>query len=230
MKFWKSLTYLSLLSVFVLSACSGSTPTEEPAMEQAPTATEAMMDKPTEAAMMDKPTDEAMMDKPTDEVMMDKPTDEAMMEMPAWFSIPLTDVRSGDSYTIADFKGKVILVENMAVWCSNCLKQQNQVLELHQLLGENDDLVSLGLGIDPNEDAQKLRGYIDSKGFDWMYSVAPAELSREISNLYGAQFLNPPSAPMLIIDRHGNVHPLPFGIKSAAELQKALEPFMNEEM
>lgn len=229
MKFWKSLIPLTLLSVFILSACSNGTPTKEPAMEQKPTE-EAMMDKPTEEAMMDKPTEEAMMDKPTEEAMMDEPTEEVMMEMPGWFSIPLTDVRSGNSFTIADFKGKVILVENMAVWCSNCLKQQNQVLELHKLLGENKDLVSLGLGIDPNEDAQKLKDYIDGKGFDWMYSVAPAELNREISNLYGAQFLNPPSAPMLIIDRHGNVHPLPFGIKSAADLQKALEPFLNEGM
>jgi hypothetical protein len=35
---------------------------------------------------------------------------------------------------------------------------------------------------------------------------------------------------MFIIDRHGMVHPLPFGVKSAADLQKALEPFLNEAM
>lgn len=228
MRFWKSLIFLSLMSGLILSACSDGMNTEEAMMDKPTEA--AMTDKPTEEAMMDKPTEEAMMENPTEEVMMDKPAEEAMMEMPGWFSIPLTDVRSGNSFTIADYKGKVILVENMAVWCSNCLKQQNQVLELHKLLGENEALVSLGLGIDPNEDAQKLKDYVDSKGFDWMYSVAPAEISREISNLYGAQFLNPPSAPMLIIDRHGNVHPLPFGIKSAADLQKALEPFLKEGM
>jgi hypothetical protein len=35
---------------------------------------------------------------------------------------------------------------------------------------------------------------------------------------------------MLIIDRHGEAHLLPFGIKDAAELMKALEPFLSEEM
>ena len=67
-------------------------------------------------------------------------------------------------------------------------------------------------------------------GFDWTYTVASQEVAREIGNLYGAQFLNPPSAPMLIIDRHGAAHPLPFGVKSAADLQKALEPFLNDAM
>ena len=56
------------------------------------------------------------------------------------------------------------------------------------------------------------------------------DVARENGNLYGQQFLNPPSAPMFIIDRHGEVHPLPFGVKSAADLQKALEPFLNEAM
>jgi hypothetical protein len=55
-------------------------------------------------------------------------------------------------------------------------------------------------------------------------------VAREIAALYGDQFLNPPSTPMLIIDRRGQVHPLPFGIKSAADLRQALEPFLNEVM
>ena len=79
-----------------------------------------------------------------------------------------------------------------------------------------DDFVSLGLDIDSNEDAAKLQGFVEKNGFDWMYAVAPTEVAREYSSFYGAQFLNPPSTPMLIIDRHGEAHPLPFGIKSAA--------------
>lgn len=75
-----------------------------------------------------------------------------------------------------------------------------------------------------------LKQYIEEKGFDWRYAVAPVEFSREIGQLYGAQLLNPPSAPMLIIDRKGNVHLLPFGVKSAEDLIQALEPFLNEAM
>jgi hypothetical protein len=32
---------------------------------------------------------------------------------------------------------------------------------------------------------------------------------------------------MFIIDAQGEVHPLPFGVKSAQELQESLEPFLS---
>ncbi len=240
-----------LLSVFVLvvAACGRSAPTEELMMD-APTATsEAMMDEPEDmmasptTEMMDEPED--MMGTPTAEAMMDEPEDEmmetatpeammgddsSMMEAPAWFSASLTDARSGQSFTINDFKGKIVLVETMAVWCTTCFRQQQEIMALHAALGEQMDFVSLSLDIDPNEDAATLAGYLDRNSFDWTYAVAPAEVSREIGQLYGDLFLNPPSAPMFIIDRNGEVHPLPFGVKSADDLQKALEPYLNDGM
>ena len=35
---------------------------------------------------------------------------------------------------------------------------------------------------------------------------------------------------MLVIDRKGEAHPLPFGIKSADELLKFIQPFLDEAM
>jgi thiol-disulfide isomerase/thioredoxin len=192
-------------------------------------ADEVMIDeKPADDAMMkDMPADDEMMDeKPADEVMMDEP----MVELPAWFSASLTDVNSGQPFSIADYQGKVVLVETLAVWCSNCMRQQREVLALHEALGERDDFVSVGLDIDLNESADQLRNHAQRNGFDWVYAVATADVAREISDLYGVNFLNPPSTPMLIIDRHGQAHPLPFGIKRAADLQAALEPFLSEGM
>jgi hypothetical protein len=215
-----------LLFVFVLAACGGTTPD---AMDKPE---DAMMDKPTEEAMMDKPTEEAMMphDTPTPEAMMEKPAEEVMMESPAWYSVSLTDVNTGEAFTINDLKGKVVLVETMAVWCSNCLKQQTQVKALHASLGERDDFVSIGFDIDPNEDADQLKTFTGTNGFDWTYTISPVDVSAEFASLYGGQFLNPPSTPMLIIDRHGVAHPLPFGIKSADDLMKALQPYLDETM
>ena len=175
------------------------------------------------------PADDGMMNEDTamtEEAMMD----DAMMETPAWFEISLTNVRSNEAFTIEDLHGKVVLVETMAVWCSNCLKQQGQVQALHTLLGERDDFVSIGLAIDPNEDAAKLLGFVEEQGFNWVYAVSPADVSRDLASLYGDQFLNPPSTPMLVIDRHGNVHPLPFGIKSADDLLNAIQPYLDEGM
>jgi cytochrome oxidase Cu insertion factor (SCO1/SenC/PrrC family) len=178
--------------------------------------------------------DEAMMDDEMGEDAMMAETDDTMMEdammFPGWLTSELVEARSGESFEIADYQGKVVLVETLAMWCSNCLKQQEQVAALHDLLGQRDDFISLGLDIDPNEDSAALMRYIEERGFGWQYAIAPAEVAREIGQLYGDQFLNPPSTPMLIIDRDGQVHPLPFGIKDAGSLLEALKPYLEAGM
>ena len=203
---------------------------------------EAMMDDKSDEMMSDNMTDDSdQMGDHSDDTMMDD-NEDAMMEenddsmsddammVPNWLTASFTDVNSGQTFSISDFKDKVVLVETMAIWCSNCFQQQGQVKTLHNLLGERDDFVSLGVDIDPNENAEALQVYTNQNSFDWLYIVAPTEVSREIGQLYGDQFLNPPSTPMLIIDRNGEVHLLPFGIKSAESLLEALQPFLDAEM
>jgi hypothetical protein len=244
-------SFLLILAV-LLSACAGGAAqtetmveTQDPAMmEEKPDegmmeaeathepmmdATEEPMMDATEEPMMDA-TEEPMMEDESSEMSDDMASGEDMMDVPDWFNVELQNVNSGEAFTVQDLHGKVVLVETMAVWCTNCLQQQRQVSALHELLGERDDFVSLGLDIDPNENADDLKGFVDQNGFDWHYAVAPAEVSRELSNNYGAQFINPPSTPMLIVDRQGEVHPLPFGIKDAQTLLEALEPFLAESM
>ena len=157
-------------------------------------------------------------------------TDEPVAETATWLDLELTDAETGDTFTLASLEGQIVAIEPMAIWCSNCLRQQKEVKALHEALGERDDLVTVVLDIDPNENAQNLKTYSKKNGFDWTYAVAPREVAREIGQIYGDQFLNPPSTPMLIIDRHGEAHPLPFGVKGAEELQEALAPFLSEGM
>ena len=209
---------LVLLLSFLLAACGGAaTP-------------EVMIEKPEEPVAepaldtMDKPAEQAMASTP--EAALERPDD--TLASPAWFGAALADARTRQTFSINDFAGKVVLVETMAIWCSNCLQQQTQVKALHELLGSRDDFVGVGLDIDPNENVDALKGYVEKKGFDWYYAVSPVDVSREIASLYGDQFLNPPSTPIVVIDRHGAAHPLPFGIKSADDLLQAVQPFLDE--
>jgi cytochrome oxidase Cu insertion factor (SCO1/SenC/PrrC family) len=162
---------------------------------------------------------------------MEKPTEEAMMDAPNWFGAAFKDVRGGESFTINDFKGKVVLVETMAVWCTTCYQQQTQIRAFYESLGMRDDFIIVSLDIDPNEDETVLAGYTQKNTeFAWRYAIANPDVAREIGNTYGDQFLNPPSAPVLVIDRHGTAHPLPFGVKSAEDLMKAIQPYLDEQL
>jgi hypothetical protein len=237
------------ITIWTLAACGDTTPAvspQQPAGEamqdKAPISDDAMTEKE-EMAGDAMSNDDAMAEK--EEMAGEDAQDDAAMagkeemagetmsggeamELPLWFETELTNVNTGETFKITDFRDKVVLVETMAVWCSNCLRQQQEVQALHGLLGDQPDLVSVALDIDLNETPDILKAHTDKNGFDWVYAVAPAEVARDISQLYGGQFLNPPATPMLIIDRHGQAHPLPFGHKSAPSLQEALAPFLSE--
>lgn len=224
----KALPVWLLAALTVLAACAPAAVVPAAMPDKMGTGTpEAMMDEKMGTATPDAMMDEKM-GTATPEPMMDDKG--GMMDMPAWFGAALTDVRTGETFKLSDLKGKVVLVETMAQWCPKCLEQQRQVQALREQLGARDDLVVLGLDVDPNEDAATLKTYVEGHGFDWLYAVAPAEVAREMAQLYGDQFLNPSSTPMLIIDRDGEVHALPFGIKSAADLMNALEPYLKDAM
>jgi hypothetical protein len=215
-----------LILGFILSACAAAQEAPDAAMEKDE---DALMED--EAMMKDDVAEEPMGDDHSDEMESeDAMMDEEMMMAPAWFSVPLVDVHTGASFTIDELEGQVVLVETMAVWCSNCLRQQREVRALHTALGERDDFTSIALDIDPNENADILRNFATKNDFDWLYVVAPAEVASQFGQLYGQQFLNPPSTPILLIDRHGEVHTLPFGIKTAVDLQSSVENLLEGEM
>lgn len=148
--------------------------------------------------------------------------------IPEWFSMELTDVQTGKTFTMNDYAGKVVLLETMAIWCPNCVIQATQVRKLHEALGHPEDLISISLDVDAHEDEAMLKEYAGSYRFDWHFAVAPLLMQRALGNLYNAEYLNPPLSPMLIIDRTGNVHQLEYGIKEVDALQKAVEPYLAE--
>lgn len=149
-------------------------------------------------------------------------------EYPAWYDMNLIDVSSDETFTISDFSGNVLLVETMAMWCPTCIRQGLELQKLHAMLEDRDDFLSISIDIDSHEDAKMLSEYADEYGFDWRFVIAELEVRRDLGNRYGAQFLNPPVVPMLVIDREGNAYKLPFGLKKADELYEVLQPFLEE--
>jgi thiol-disulfide isomerase/thioredoxin len=142
--------------------------------------------------------------------------------------VQMTDVATGKSFSINEFSGNVVLVETMATWCPTCLLQAAYVRNLHKLLDNRGDLVSVSLDEDLNEDAPLLKAYVQEYGFDWRFAVAPLVVNRALGNLYSAEFHNPPLSPMLLIDRAGIAHQLEFGLKDTESLLAIVEPYLDE--
>ncbi len=130
-------------------------------------------------------------------------------------SYQLTDVRSGEAFTLGELAAdRPVLVETMAIWCVTCLRQQRAVVRAHDVA----DFHSVGINVDPNENADDLAEYADREGFDWRFVMADAELVQLLTDRYGFGVTNPPSTPTFIVS-DGSIRALEFGrVRSAEEL------------
>jgi thiol-disulfide isomerase/thioredoxin len=175
---------------FIIAACTttASESTEPEPAESVAATEETAASAETEAAA-DAPQEEA---------------DETTTETAAWLDIELTDAASGDTFTLASLGGGVVAIEPMAIWCSNCKAQQNNVKSAYSDIADAG-VTYISLGIDPGENAGALAKYAERNGFDWSFVKSPTELSRELSDLFGPQILSAPSTPLIVLDANGEV-------------------------
>jgi thiol-disulfide isomerase/thioredoxin len=134
-----------------------------------------------------------------------------------WAAASLVDVSTGQTFRIADHAGKVIILETMAIWCTNCRAQQRDVeTALGQLPAESVSYIVLD--VDPNEDGPSLAAYRDQQGFEGRYAIAGTAVARALAAEFGDQVLNPPSTPVVFIGTDGRVTLTAFGHKSPDEI------------
>jgi thiol-disulfide isomerase/thioredoxin len=146
-------------------------------------------------------------------------------DAPAWSTTPLQDVRTGESFRIADLAGKVVVIEPMAIWCTTCRTQQREAAAaLARLPGESVTYISLD--VDPNEQDADLANYANQQGFDWRFVVASRDVARSLVDSFGPQVLSPPSTPSIVVTPAGDVQPVSFGVKSADRLYAELSELL----
>ena len=143
-----------------------------------------------------------------------------------WRSAELVDVSTIEAFTIEDFSGKFVILESFAVWCPTCTEQQKEMKKLHEL---REDVVSISLDTDPNEDAEKVLEHIESNGFDWYYAISPINVTTALIDEFGLTVVNAPSAPVILICEDQSFRFLDSGVKEAEDLIEEIEVGCNVE-
>lgn len=114
---------------------------------------------------------------------------------PTWRELELTDVLSGETFTVGGFVGQPVLLEFFAVWCPVCTAQQKAVREA---LAHRPELVPISLNVDPNEGEDQVREHVQAHdGFDWRYAVASTTMTHRLIQEFGSVIANPPAAPVV---------------------------------
>jgi cytochrome oxidase Cu insertion factor (SCO1/SenC/PrrC family) len=147
---------------------------------------------------------------------------EAEAERAAWLDVELTDAASGETFTLASLAGAVVAIEPMAIWCSNCKAQQNNVKSAYGDIADAG-VTYISLGIDPGENADSLAKYAERNGYEWTFVTSPTELSRELTDLFGPQILSAPSTPLIVLDADGEVFTQEWGYHDPDSLLEILD-------
>ena len=197
-------TLVLLVLSLVLAACAA---TESPQQATSQPASAPM--SPLPSASAEPPASAAASDE--------APSPSASVSADALLATTLTDVRSDETFTLGELAADgPILLEPMAVWCTNCRAQQHEVKRAH----EAGDFQSVSLDVDLSETPDALAEYADREGFDWRFAMADASLYRLLQERFGVAATNPPSTPLIVIEPDGTVRPLEFGrgTRSAEQL------------
>ena len=170
--------------------------------------------------------EEEMMGEDEDMVAEEEAMEEEAMagegERPAWQHLPLTNARSGETFTLADFAGKTVFVEPMATWCTNCRRQLGNVRQAREQL-DGEDVVFVALSVETNMGDGDLAQYAHEAGFDWVFAVMTPEMLQQRVDAFGRAIGNPPSTPHFVIYPDGTTTELVTGIDPPEQLIAQLQ-------
>jgi cytochrome oxidase Cu insertion factor (SCO1/SenC/PrrC family) len=139
----------------------------------------------------------------------------------AWLDIELADAETGEPFTLASLAGDIVAIEPMAIWCTSCKAQQDNVKAAYEDI-EAAGVRYISLGIDPGENPASLAKYADRRGYEWTFVQSPIEFSRALSDLFGPQILSAPSTPLIVLDAEGELVVQDFGFHGPEALLDVL--------
>jgi thiol-disulfide isomerase/thioredoxin len=141
------------------------------------------------------------------------------------FNTPIFKL-DGGTFKLADFKGKVMLVDFWGTFCPPCVKQTPILVELSKRY-RAQGLEVVGLTSDEKSDQDKVRDFIKRFGVDYTIGYANSSVSKAFLKGTEDETGAPPLPQLFFISRDGRIvkhligdspeHGLPYFEKIVAE-------------
>ena len=113
------------------------------------------------------------------------------------FSSPVVDLK-GNPISLAEYRGKVVLLDFWAVWCGPCLGEIPRIKAVYEKYHDKGFDV---IGVSLDEDAAVLREFIKEKEIPWRQIFDGQKWAGHLVQQYGVRSIPAP----FLIDRKGKV-------------------------
>lgn len=148
------------------------------------------------------------------------PTDRSVTPMEVNFPAPeLTlDNLQGETQSLADFQGQVVLVNNWATWCPPCKAEMPSLQQFHETHAEKGFTV---IAVEAGDGFEEVLAFVQSYGLTFPVWLDPAQESLAVIR-------NGSLPNSYVIDRSGTVRLAWTGEISLAMLEKQVTPIIQE--
>jgi thiol-disulfide isomerase/thioredoxin len=135
------------------------------------------------------------------------------------FSIATMD---GELVTLADLRGRVVLLDFWGTWCPPCLAATPTLLEVARQY-KNEPFTLIGVSSDAPGDAQKIRDYVAAKNMTW---ASVHDTQRKVIRLYEVSAY----PTYVIIDAEGIIRErlAGWGGNTKLDLQRSVDRWLKE--
>jgi peroxiredoxin len=91
----------------------------------------------------------------------------------------------GKSLKLEDYRGKYVLLDFWATWCTPCIADMPDLKEVHEAFGRDGRLVMIGLSLDEETDAPKK--FVAERGIPWVQVSLGLGSETTVAKDYGVQ-------------------------------------------
>ncbi len=124
----------------------------------------------------------------------------------------------GSPISLADHRGKPVVVDFWATWCVPCIYQVPELNAFWKIHRETGDVAVIGVAVDV-EGASAVAPWIEEKDVEYQIAIGDERLAREFGVM---------GFPTLaIISPDGNIESLHVGLIEVEELERLVAPFIG---
>lgn len=109
-----------------------------------------------------------------------------------------TDLVSGEKFTLADLKGKVVLIDFWATWCGPCRKALPEIKELYEKY-HDQGLEIVGISLDRS--VEKCRSFVEKNEMKWRQIADGGGWSASLAKRFGVSAI----PRVVLVDADGRV-------------------------
>ncbi len=127
---------------------------------------------------------------------------------------------NGDTVRLADFKGKVVVIDFWATWCPPCRQEIPGFVELKKKY--HDKVEIIGISVDQSKD--KVVDFYKKNKMNYPVGMA----TRDIIDSYNAiqKLMYIPTT--FIVDRSGKIHTVKVGYTEKSEFERIIKNLLSD--